>query len=204
MLAAGCLPSWSIFPKTTPPPATQPAAQPAQPPQYAEPVLTGALDMGGGYAGDLDGTRQGYALSSHLGTELGAACGFRLGRNAVMLRGLLDMAGENPDKKGGVLGGGVGPSLLTWRTLPVVDLPVEIEVGLGVGAFSRAGESTHSGLDVFAAFGVPLVHDRTLLLSLRMSDLHSASDPTSVMLPPFGDQQLMTFTLGLSWRGSST
>lgn len=153
--------------------------------------------MGGAYAQDLNGTK----LTSHLGYELGLAAGWRLGRNAVVLRGVVDIGGENPDKDA-VVGGSLGPSLLRWETIPMIDLPIELEAGLGFGVFHRPDEAAHEGLAFVAGVGVPLVHDHSLLLSARILNVHSADDAVTSLLPPFGDQQLLSFSLALSWRSS--
>jgi hypothetical protein len=167
------------------------AAPPAPPPPTS---LAVAVDLGGGYAGDFDPR---FELASHAAVQASAGIGGRRGKSAVLLRARIDYADQEPT---GIRAGAIGPSFLTWDTIPLVDIPIEVELGAGVGAFERMGEAPHLGLDLFGSLGVPLRRERDLLLTFRATNIHSTTNLLSAMLPPFGDQQFATFALALAWR----
>ncbi len=201
-LVAGCLPAPPAFlPRLSsraPQPQAATAARPAAAaaPQPASPAasLAVAADVGGGYVGDFDPR---FELASRAGLQVSAGIGWRRGARTILLRARLDYAGQELT---GIQAAALGASFTTWYTIPVVHIPVEGEVGAGAGAFGRMGEAPHCGLDIFCSFGVPLRRERDLMLTLRTTNIHSTTNLLSAMLPPFGDQQMATFTLALGWR----
>lgn len=190
-----CMPTWPSWSLSPPAPPEPPAPEPAPPGSLAV-----VANLGGGYAGDLDGNRPATnLLASHAGVEAAAGIGWRRGARTWLLRALVDYAPQESAMQS-FHAGIIGPSLLAWAKVPKIDLPVELELGVGIGGFARSGERAHFGLDTFGAIGVPVRADRTLLAAIRVSDLHSTTDALSAMYPPFGNQQVFAFTLALSWR----
>ena len=170
------------------------------PPQPEPPTtLAVAVDVGAGYLGDIDGHHVDYGLSSHAAAEALVGIGWRRGKHTYLLRALVDEAPAALGQ-GTVRAAAIGPSYVSWDRLPLVDIPLELEIGAGIGGFERPGEHVHHGLDVFWGAGVPLSHAHDVLLAVRLSNLHSYSNFLSLWLPPFGDQQTMMFSVSLSWR----
>jgi hypothetical protein len=193
---AGCAPTrWLLGLPPPAPRSTKP--EPPSPPT----TLALAADVGGGWTGDMgrDGP-MGPPLASHPGLELAAGIGGRRGNQAVLFRMLVDYA-PGGSSSSTVRAGGIGASYLYWETIPFINLPIEGEVGAGLGAFSRVGEPvTYLGLDIFGGIGVPLRAKRDLLLEFRFSNIHSQSNTLSLFMLPFGNQQVLAFGLAISWR----
>ena len=181
------------------PPRESRPTQPEGPPHPAS--LAVVADVGGGYAGDIGREpSMGPPLASHPGFEASAGVGWRRDSHAVLFRARLDYA-PSVAASTAVRAGAVGASFLYWDRIPVVKIPIEVELGGGLGAFAREGDAgTYLGLDVFTGMGVPLRPKRDLLLAVRISNIHSQSNTLSVFLPPFGNQQVLAFSLAVSWR----
>jgi hypothetical protein len=174
------------------PPRPPPA--PPEPPSEATVVVV--ADVGGGIATDL-GAPAMVELSPHSSLDASAGIGRRRGTHAYLAQARIEYGAQGAPIRLGAIDGMV----LDWATLPLVHIPIECEAGVGLGIFDRGGEHvSYWGLDLIGSFGVPLRAERDLLLALRITNLHSASNALSVLGPPFGDQQVLAFSLGLSWR----
>jgi hypothetical protein len=173
-------------------------------PHHVEPTpptsLTVVADVGAGAAGDLGRVSLMGGAAAYPGFEASAGIGGRRGTSAVLFRVRLDVS-PGMASSPSVRTGAAGVSFLSWEQIPLVNIPIEVEAGAGVGAFDRALDpGIYLGLDVFGGIGVPLRSEHDLLLAIRMSNIHSQSNALSLFYPPFGNQQVFAFALALSWR----
>jgi hypothetical protein len=193
VVASACAPTrWLVG---LPPEKPQPRHEPTPPTSLAM-----VADVGAGAAGDLGRESLMGGPAAYPGFEASAGIGGRRGTSAVLFRVRLDVS-PGMASSPSVRTGAAGVSYLSWEQIPLVNIPMEFEAGAGVGAFDRTADpGIYLGLDVFGGIGVPVRSERDLLIAIRMSNIHSQSNALSLFYPPFGNQQVFTFALALSWR----